>query len=256
MNIWSVKTLELVTKKNYLDQLQEVYTHEDGERAVDDTVIQDIRRAFVKNDRTALINKLLTLEKFPYKDSYVAFLRKDRTAIVRNPATVKRICDRLYAMGIENVIDGVKQSKEANTRRGGQFIHWIRENFTIVELDEFANSKSGIVILGGNELDARNFCNSNLGIAVSKRPDIVAKVGKKYVVGEAKFLSATGGNQGTGFEDGIKLASNSYGTAHKIFVLDGIHWIETGSAPYKRIESTQAAILSILLLKDYFNSLL
>jgi hypothetical protein len=256
MNPWSLKTIELVTTQNYLDQLQLIYAHEEGERNVLTATLDSIRVSFEAKDETKLMDQLLSLEKFPYKDSYVGFLRKDRTAITRNPETVKRICNRLYVMGIDKVIEGVNQSKEANTRRGPQFSNWIKQNFVIADMKTFVKSKDGIVVLGGTELEARNFCNNTIGIAVSKRPDIVAKVGTKYIVGEAKFLSSTGGNQGTGFEDGMKLASNSYGSAYKIFVLDGIHWIEKGSAPYKRIESSNATIFSILLLKEYLESLL
>jgi len=254
MNEWSNKTLELVTKKNYLDQLQAIYAHEEGERDVSDEVLNSIRKAYKGRDEESLLSQLLGLEKFPYKDSYVGFLRKDRAAIKRNPEAVKRICDRLYAMGIESVISGVTQSKEANTRRGPQFSNWIKKNFKVVDLDAFKKSTSGIVILGSGELEARDFCNKTLGIGISKRPDIVAKSGKKYVVGEAKFLSSTGGNQGRAFDDGIHLASNASGSAYKIFVLDGIHWIERGSDQFKRIDHSTASIFSILLLKKFLSS--
>jgi len=256
MNYWSQKTLDLVTAQNYLDKLQIIYPHEEGERQVDEEALESIKSSFIAKDNFQLLDKLLGLEKFPYKDSYVAFLRKDRTAIERNPQTVERICPYLYKMGLKGVLDGIKQSKEANMRRGPQFVNWVRSKFPVLELDEFKKSKQGVVVLGGNELSAKNFCNSEFNLAVSKRPDLVAKVNNKYVVGEAKFLSSTGGNQGTGFEDGIKLATNSSGTAYKIFVLDGIHWIEKGSAQHKRIESTQATILSVLLLNEFLDSLL
>lgn len=256
MNYWSNRTLELVTTGDYLDALQNIYPHEEGQRQVDDTVLESIATSFTEQNYIQLLDKLLGLEKFPYKDSYVAFLRKDRTAIERNPRTVERIWQVLYKMGLDKVLDGIKQSKEANMRRGPQFMNWARTNFNVLSLSDFEKSKQGIAILGGNELEAKNFCNVKLGIAVSKRPDLVAKVNNKYVVGEAKFLSSTGGNQGTGFEDGIKLASNSYGSAYKIFVLDGIHWIEKGSAQHKIIESSNTTVLSVLLLKEYFQSLL
>lgn len=255
MNEWSKRTLEVVTRENYLDRLQLVYSHEEGERNVSQNVLDEIRAAFEQRNGEELLNQLLGLEKFPYKDSYVGFLRKDRSAIKRNPEVVQRICNRLYSMGIESVLSGITQSKEANTRRGPQFSNWIRQNFKVVSLDEFKSSASGIVVLGASELEARDFCNKEFGIGISKRPDIVAKSGKKYVVGEAKFLSSTGGNQGRAFDDGIHLATNAAGSAYKIFVLDGVHWIEKGSEQYKRIEYSNAAIFSILLLRDFLEAL-
>jgi hypothetical protein len=111
MNHWSQKTLELVNTQDYLDRLQRIYAHIEGERDVSTATLDRIARLYEEGNEHALLNELLSLEKFPYKDSYVGFLRKDRTAILRNPETVRRICDRLYAMGIEGVINGVTQAK-------------------------------------------------------------------------------------------------------------------------------------------------
>ena len=254
MNEWSRRTLHLVNDQDYLDRLQQIYPHEEGERDISQSVLDSIRQSFEERDDITLLNKLLNLDKFPYKDSYVAFLRTDRTAIERNPQTVHRICDRLYAMGIDNVIEGVTQPKEANTRRGSQFRTWARRNFNWVNLYQFQLSQQDVVMLDATELQARNFCNTVMGVGISKRPDIVAKSGRRYVIGEAKFLSSTGGNQGRAFDDGMLLASNSSGNAFKIFVLDGIHWIQTGSEQHHRIEYGTAAVLSALLLQEFLDN--
>lgn len=255
MNTWSQKTIELATTQNYLDQLQNIYSHQEGERKVSAITLDAIRDAFKKGDEIQLMNQLLGLDKFPYKDSYVAFLRKDRTSIERNPETIKRICNRLYVMGIDKIIEGVTQAKEANTRRGNQFRNWLFKKYPAVSMDKFQISTSGIVLLNANELIAKDFCNRILKVGITKRPDLVVKTGKRYVIGESKFLSATGGNQGRGFDDGVKLASNTEGLAHKAFILDGVLWIETGSEQYNRIDNTNAAIFSVLLLDEYLQSL-
>jgi hypothetical protein len=255
MNKWAKKTVNLVTKLNYLDRLQDIYPHEDVERDVDESTIIDIRNAFESKNNSALLNKLLDLEKFPYKDSYVGFLRKDRKAIPRNPQTVKRICDKLYDMGIEGVISGATSPKEANTRRGNQFSDWTRNSFNWLKVDDFRASKSGVFMLDATELEARDFCNAVMGVGISKRPDMVAKCDCKYVIGEAKFLSSTGGNQGRAFDDGMQLATNASGSAYKVFILDGIHWIEQGSEQFKRIEYGTAAVFSSLLLDNFLNSI-
>lgn len=251
MHTFSRKTIDLVTKENYLDRLQQIYSHEEGERDVSETTLNEIRDAFSRRNETELLNKLLGLEKFPYKDSYVAFLRKDRTAIARNPATVRRICSRLYEMGIDRVIDGVTQAKEANTRRGPQFSRWLHRQYPSLGVNEFKRSKTGIVLLNASELEAKDFCNRELKVGITKRPDLVVKVNQRYVIGESKFLSATGGNQGRGFDDGVKLASNAEGVAYKVFILDGVLWIERGSEQFQRIDNTNAAIFSALLLNEY-----
>jgi hypothetical protein len=253
MNEWSEKTLRLVREYNYLDRLQEIYPHEEGERDVSQEVIDSIRESFEARNNNALLNKLLDLEKFPYKDSYVAFLRKDRGAIERNPQTVNRICSRLYEMGIDGIIGGITKPKEANTRRGQQFTTWARNRFRWVDVESFRRFAEPVVMLDATEQEAMRFCNNVMGVGIAKRPDMVAKSGNKYVIGEAKFLSSTGGNQGRAFEDGITLATNSQGIAFKVFILDGVHWIYTGSDQFKRIEHGTAAIFSALLLEEYFS---
>lgn len=91
MNQWAERTLELINNENYLDRLQEIYAHEEGERNITQTTVEAIKQSFANGDATALLEQLLDLERFLYKDSYVAFLRKDRTAMERNPATLQRI---------------------------------------------------------------------------------------------------------------------------------------------------------------------
>ncbi|MEW6386884.1 MAG: restriction endonuclease [Thermodesulfobacteriota bacterium] len=251
MNEWSQRTLQLVNEHNYLDRLHEIYAHEEGKRKINRRTIASIQEAFKARNNIVLLNKLLDLDKFPYKDSYVAFLRKDREAIERNPQTANRICSRLYEMGIDGIIAGITQPKEANTRRGQQFTLWARNRFRWVNVEQFRRSTSGIIMLDANERDAMRFCNNEMGVGIAKRPDMVAKSGNKYVIGEAKFLSSTGGNQGRAFEDGITLATNSQGSAFKVFILDGVHWIYTSSNEFRRIEHGTAPIFSVLLLEEF-----
>ena len=233
-----------------------IYPHEEGARSLDAGAFDAIKAAFIAKDDTSLLNHTLDLPKFPYKDSYVGFLRKDRGAIERNPLTVKRICSRLYETGVDKIIEGATESKEANRRRGNKFTEWTKRTFRLVDIDEFKRSLSGVVLLKASELAAKDFCNREMGVGISKRPDLVAKAGHNYVIGEAKFLSQSGGSQDRGFDDGMALAKNPTGRAYKVFIMDGIYWVETGNARYKQIGYGSAAVFSVLLLKKYLNSLL
>lgn len=254
MNKWSQQTLTLVSTQNYLDRLQEIYPHEEGIRAVDETTLQTIRDAYEAKNDIQLLNHTLDLQKFPYKDSYVGFLRKDRSAVGRNPLTVRRICARLYEQGIEEIIDGAKESMEANRRRGNKFAEWSKKRFRPVAVDEFKASKQGVVILDASELEAKDFCNREMGVGISKRPDLVAKAGRNYIIGEAKFLSQSGGSQDRGFDDGMALARNPNGRAFKVFILDGVYWIETGNERFQQIKYGTANVFSVLLLEDFLQN--
>ena len=50
MNQWSSRTLNLVTSEDYLDKLQKIYPHEEGERDVDETILDEIKRSFKKKN--------------------------------------------------------------------------------------------------------------------------------------------------------------------------------------------------------------
>ena len=59
----------------------------------------------------------------------------------------------------------------------------------------------------------------------------------------------------TSYDDGISLATNTSGGAVKIFILDGIYWIESGSDQYKRIDNSTVNIFSAILLEEFLMQL-
>lgn len=140
MNQWAIKTIRLAKKKNYLDRLYKVYPNDPKPREVDTELLTSIEQSFKSENCEDLLVKLLDLDKFPFKDSYISFLRSDRTAIKRNPQTVKRICDTLFNMGFDKVKEGIVAPKEANTSRGPQFTNWAKDNFKLLGLESFSKS--------------------------------------------------------------------------------------------------------------------
>ena len=97
MNKWIEYSIEYANQRSYLDDLFRVYpTIPEGIRSIDTEKWNAIEAAFTAKDNVKLIQQLLTLDLFPIKDSYVAYLKRDKTAITRNPATINRLCGRLY----------------------------------------------------------------------------------------------------------------------------------------------------------------
>lgn len=255
MNKWAHKTARLAQRGDYLDRLHVVYPSEPKARTVPEETLEVIRRAYRAGDNVELLNVLLNLKRFPFDDSYVQFLRADRTALRRNPRTVERICRALYAMGIDKVLEGVKAPIVPNRRRGAQFKQWAKNQFLHLEIKEFWASRKGVVFLSASEKFLRDYANANFGAGLRKRPDFVAKVGKRYVVGEAKFLSAEGGEQRGGFEDAVTVAAHPAGRAVKVSVLDGIVWLESRSGFYQFIENSSLNVFSTLLLQEFLSAL-
>lgn len=253
MDAWARKTARLAQTGDYLDRLQEIYPVAPKARRVAEGTIQTIREAFQKMDRAALVKVLLRSERFPYDESYAKYLRADPGALQRNPKTVERICNILFGMGLEKIVEGVMAPKKANTGRGNEFKRWAKAHFKFADLKTFKDSKSGVIFLDAHDTELRDFANSTLNTGLAKRPDFVAKSGRKFVIGEAKFLGETGGNQRTAFRDAMGVAAHPTGTAIKVAVLDGVVWIK-GSSFYNAVEASSVHIFSALLLKDFLGA--
>lgn len=113
----------LVRGHNYLDKLQKIYPHEEGERNVEEGLINSIRESFAARDNNALLNNLLDLEKFPYKDYYVAFLRKDRGVIIRNPETIGEFAQDYMNRALKELLRGLHNLKKLIQERDSNLLH-------------------------------------------------------------------------------------------------------------------------------------
>ena len=205
MNYWLKLSIDYTNQRNYLDDLFQVYpTIPEGIRAIDDAVWANVRAAFEDRDNATLLKSLLRLELFPIKDSYVAYLRRDPEAIERNPATVARLCGRLYEMGLDKIHERASEPKETNRQIGPLFRRWLRKKtlgIQPVEMAEFTNTEEN-AILDASDTETRNFAETHLNYSLNKSPDLIARFNGKYVIGEAKFLTDLGGHQNAQFNDG------------------------------------------------------
>ncbi len=165
MNHWIKLSIEYANQRSYLDDLFRVYpTIPEGIRDIDPKVWKGVERAFQERDDIALLNNLLKLDLFPIKDSYVAYLRKDSGAMRRNPATVKRLCGRLYEMGIDKVFELSSEPKETNRQIGPLFRRWLNQKslgVKPVRLDEFVATKDN-AILDASDVEMMLFAKEHL----------------------------------------------------------------------------------------------
>jgi len=122
-------SIDYANQRSYLDDLFQVYpTIPEGIRDLNEKIWADIEKAFKRKNNDALLRKLLTLDLFPIKDSYIAYLRRDESAIDRNPRTINRICGRLYEIGLDKIFEKCSEPKETNRQIGPMFREWLRKN--------------------------------------------------------------------------------------------------------------------------------
>ena len=256
MNYWTQLSIEFANQKNYLDELFKVYPlAPDNIREIDKSKWDEVVIAFKSKKDDDLIRSLLLLGLFPIKDSYVAYLKRDKSAISRNPLTVKRLCGRLYEMGIDEMYDNCCQPKETNRQIGPLFRRWLQKKtlgFELLNLNKFIESEENAILDAGDKVLA-DFARKYLNYRANKGLDFVARINKKYIMGEAKFITDFGGHQDRQFDDPITLLKEPNVKAIKVAILDGVLYIKGKHHMYNYIVNNPEKynILSSLLLRDF-----
>jgi len=256
MNYWTSLSIEYANQRNYLDDLFRVYPlAPEGIRDIDQDKWATIEQAYNRKDKPLLLRELLSLELFPLKDSYVAYLKRDPSALDRNPATVDRLCGRLFEIGLTDIFEKCTQPKETNRQIGPLFKRWLNSGslgVDILSLDDFVATNKN-AILGGGDAQLMDFAKIHLNYKRSKGLDFIARFNGKYIVGEAKFLSDFGGHQNAQFEDAMSLLQTRAVKAIKIAVLDGVLYIKSNNKMHKflRTNKKQYNIMSALVLREF-----
>lgn len=255
MNYWTELSIEYASQRSYLDDLFKVYpTIPEGIRKIDSNKWNNVEKAFEEQNNVSLIKELLNMDLFPIKDSYVAYLKRDPSSIDRNPATIERLCGRLYEMGLENIFKKCTEPKETNRQIGPMFRRWIKEGYLgvpILNHDDFVRSE-GNAILDGSDNELGNFARNYLDYSNEKGLDFIARFNGKYVIGEAKFLTDFGGHQNAQFNDAMAVLEENKSAAVKIAILDGVLYIEGRNKMHKYLSLNNTFnIMSSLVLREF-----
>lgn len=266
MNYWTQLSADFASQRNYLDELYRVYPLVPAlRRQLNQNSWNRIEEAYNNRDNLTLIKQLLQLELFPIKDSYVAYLRKDPSSIERNPNTINRLAGNLYQLGLDTIYDKCTEPKETNRQMGPMFKRWLNQG--AIGCPVFDNvhdflATTDNAILNVSDTEMKNFANTYLGYTRRKGLDFIARFNNKYVIAEAKFLTAYGGHQDRQFEDATslldsQLQENRLGVeVYKIAILDGVLYIHTRNSMYNYlVNNPDKIVLSSLVLREFLYSL-
>lgn len=257
MNPWTIKSIKLANSPRYLDKLQAIYTVTKSEsREIHSSIKGDIATALKSNRKKNLLALLFSLEKFPIKDPYVAFLKKDPKFLELNPKTVERIFNTLKTIGLKEIISGIEEPKEFNRRMGSSFHSWVHTiGYPILSMEKFDTHKNGIALLEGSGTQLRKYAEEVLGCKLDKNPDVLARNGKKFALGEAKFLTDYGGHQDTQLRDALSLLDSKEKKVVRIAILDGVVWINRNVKMHNTVKEINRPVFSALLLGKFLESL-
>lgn len=112
-------------------------------------------------------------------------------------------------------------------------------------------------ILDGTDQELAQFAHDHLRYRRNKGLDFVARFRRRYVIGEAKFLTASGGHQNTQFLDALETLRVPDVNAVKIAILDGVVYAQGSGKMYKAVtgEFADANIMSALVLREFLYAL-
>ena len=254
MNKWTKISIELASKNNYLDQLFDVYpTIQGKKRKINSEIIKLIEKYFKLKNNTELFAILIKLELFPIKDSYVAFFKRSPNSVKNNPAQLKRICNRIYELGLENLLEKITEPKETNRQIGPMFKNWIKKTtFCLPKLDivAFDKQKSAIMIASDDQM--KNYAKKNFNYTPNKGLDFIAKKEGKFLIGETKFLTDFGGHQNAQFNDAINVFKSGAKNCEFIAIMDGVVYIQIGKLYNSLLdENKNFSIFSALILDQF-----
>lgn len=263
MNIWTKKSVEYAKNEDYLDRLFQVYPlAKNVNRPISKEKREKIKEAMDKKDHKQLILECLGAKVFPIKDSYIGFLKRDKTALDRNPKTVKRIGEALMEMGYEKVIGEMERLAETNRQMGTAFSSWIEKGELGIPLtknpEEFRNSEENMILTASDSIRG-DFARIYLGYGRNSGLDFLCRYDKKYIIGEAKFISDNGGNQNNQLSSAMSIFT-SITTVTKyevipIAILDGVLYLEGNNKMFQTIKRNNNDVMSALFLKEFIHQL-
>lgn len=263
LNEWVLRSIELFENTPYLDNILEVYPLESSRpNRIDGRLKRRIINAHQARRTDELIQILQDQIKFPYDEPLWFLMKNVRNCLTNNPQQKRRIAESLYALTADEVVFKLEEAPKLNTQMGPMFTAWLRQNFELLNINDFQQSTSGIFVLDSSEQDGKDFVNNVLDQNVTKRPDLVAKVDSTYIIGEAKWIGSPGGNQNKQIVEVINLCREQRGDVIRIGIIDGYPWATHNSDGNIINEKTAVMaqeseydLVSALLLEDYINSL-
>ena len=261
MNKWVKKSIDLADGHGYLDKLSAIYpVAVNISRKLGVAEQKKIKEVFSKKDAKLLIATLLNFARFPIDDPYIGFFRRDKSAIDRNPKTIKRIGAHLFKIGTDGIIAGIQRPKSSSRQFGQYFRNYIgRLGYPALNSNDFLKYKK-TAFLNGGDAALKKFAKEHLGYRGSKGLDLVFRKADMFFIGEAKFISASGGTQDKSFRETMSFVKKGSVKAAHIAVIDGVVWATFagvgGKNLYDGVKRLQEKkfVMSALLLKQFLKS--
>lgn len=166
-------------------------------------------------------------------------------------------------MTADELVVRLESAPKLNTQMGPMFTNWLRNKFRLLNIDDFQKSTEGVFILSSSEEEGKIFVNNILNQNLRKRPDLVAKVNETYIIGEAKWIGRSGGNQNNQVRDVLDFCREQRGEVIRVGIIDGfpgatrkINNTIINDKVNVIVQEFEYDMVSALLLEEYLKSFL
>jgi Tsp45I type II restriction enzyme. len=255
---WIQKSLQIVNGEGYLQKLTKVYPiNENSFRDVDMEIIEKIKDSYNKRDPKGVVEHCLRLEKFPIDNPYISMLRNS-SIFEKNLEVVRIIGNILLTMDMKDLETLIRSPKSGSRQFGNSFKSWLKTKYEddyFLSVDEFKNNKSKeLKFLAGSDKTLKDFISNNFGLNTEKGLDLVFKKNDKTYIGEAKFITDSGGTQTNQLNVALEIAKKDGNKIGSIAIIDGVPWIN--DSYFEKIRQVpNKNVLTALLLPDYLSNL-
>ncbi len=262
LNEWVLKSIELFENTPYLDNLLNVYPLKS---AIPIHLEAKLSRRIISAHQGRRTKELISIlqgeVKFPYDEPLAYLIKEVQNCLDSSPNQINRIANTLYAMTADELVIHLESAPKLNTQMGPMFTNWLRNNYELLNIVDFQKSTKGIFILSASEEEGKKFVNDVLKQNLGKRPDLVAKVNETYIVGEAKWIGRSGGNQNNQVRDVLDFCKDQRGNVIRVGIIDGFPWATRkinntiiNDKVNVLVQEFPYDIISSLLLNEYLNS--
>jgi len=264
MNKWVSKSIELANAPGYLDKLSKIYPAALlPRRPLDNQAKEQIKTLHEEEKAKELVFFLLGLIKqkhpFPIEHPYASILRQKPQLISKNPRVFEELGRIILSIPVEEIIKGCERSIDINRVMGQAFYNWLIQFFPgrgipILPESQF-DDYNGKALLKGRNAKILDYVNRKIGIKSDRGRDFLYKIGDKFVIGEARFLSTSGGSQTRDLKETTEFIKKLRGRITAVGVIDGIVWFNRSYVNLLRTLESDKPALTVLLLEEYLKSL-
>ncbi|MBA7526864.1 hypothetical protein ES705_19035 [subsurface metagenome] len=256
MNFWTKESKSLAYQEGYLDKLLEIYPiRSNPKRLMPKSFWKRVIELFEMKNAKELIKlfnqgiKKYDL-KFPVECYYASSLRNEPFWIDMNPNTVKELGNLILNLDIDVIYDRCTAPKKVSRQAGPMFTNWLKKKF---------GDDREIIILGASDSERKNLAKTLVGYHSDKGLDLLIQINDIIIIGEAKFITDSGGTQANQFKSALGITGTFTKNTNVIplSVVDGHCWRKSTDQFYTAIKNSRDdhIIISALLLEDLFEKI-